>query len=93
ADFVESFFKRYIYDQLLNGRSTFTEESLDRFLLNMDRLDIIQINVSAVKAGIKHWEDSTCVTFNETATVMKNKHMIEFIKGHGCYSNIGRYPL
>uniref|UniRef100_F1KT21 Zinc metalloproteinase n=1 Tax=Ascaris suum TaxID=6253 RepID=F1KT21_ASCSU len=187
-------YARYIHDQMLNGRSTFTEESLDRFLLNMDRLEIIQseifginhinrkplsdgtefeddtsvieqrpellpylfegdivlteeqmetvvtgakeqlyelrhdrdedsrkrkkrtmlsdfsykwqtfpisyalnvlsgVDTMAVRAGIKHWEENTCITFEEKKKISGSAPMIEFIKGNGCYSNIGRYPF
>uniref|UniRef100_A0A9J2Q357 Metalloendopeptidase n=1 Tax=Ascaris lumbricoides TaxID=6252 RepID=A0A9J2Q357_ASCLU len=235
ADYLSAHFQRYIHDQMLNGRSTFTEESLDRFLLNMDRLEIIQseifginhinrkplsdgtefeddtsvieqrpellpylfegdivlteeqmetivtqkplsdgtefeadtsvieqrpellpylfegdivlteeqmetivtqqlyelrhdrdeesrkrkkrtmvsdfsykwqtfpisyalnvlsgVDTMAVRAGIKHWEENTCITFEEKKKISGSAPMIEFIKGNGCYSNIGRYPF
>uniref|UniRef100_A0A7E4VKM3 Zinc metalloproteinase n=1 Tax=Panagrellus redivivus TaxID=6233 RepID=A0A7E4VKM3_PANRE len=44
------------------------------------------VNRTAVLAGIKLWTDNTCLSFEENA---KTKKGIDFIRGIGCYSNIG----
>lgn len=44
------------------------------------------VNRTAVFAGIKLWQDSTCLTFLENGS---GSNRIKFFYGSGCYSNIG----
>lgn len=69
---------------MLNGRSTFTEESLDRFWLNMDRLEIIQSEIF----GINHINRVSCkvsTKMNGTAERKKNfKKKTESVVNYQC---------
>ena len=40
--------------------------------------------------AIKHWEDVTCIRFHVTDVVPRDKPYLVFVKGGGCYSNVGR---
>ncbi|CEF59546.1 Astacin-like metalloendopeptidase [Strongyloides ratti] len=48
------------------------------------------IDSAAVLAGIKSWEDNTCITFKQSYSLPRGNGL-EFILGNGCYSNIGKY--
>ncbi|VDN21453.1 unnamed protein product [Gongylonema pulchrum] len=52
---------------------------------------MILVNETAISAGIKHWEESTCIIFQRVSPELKITPLIEFIKGDGCYSNVGAY--
>lgn len=43
----------------------------------------ILVDTMAVRAGIKHWEENTCITFEEKKKISGSAPMIEFIKGNG----------
>uniref|UniRef100_A0AC35FHC2 EGF-like domain-containing protein n=2 Tax=Panagrolaimus sp. PS1159 TaxID=55785 RepID=A0AC35FHC2_9BILA len=44
------------------------------------------VNRTAVLAGIKLWQDATCITFQENGN---GRNALQYIFGSGCYSNIG----
>ncbi|KAI6170121.1 Zinc metalloproteinase [Aphelenchoides besseyi] len=46
----------------------------------------------AVLAGVKLWETATCLRFEERREALIQPH-INFIRGTGCYSNVGRASL
>lgn len=48
------------------------------------------VDSDAILAGIKVWEDNTCLTFKRYFSLPKT-NSLEFILGRGCYSNIGKY--
>uniref|UniRef100_A0A0K0EXY4 Metalloendopeptidase n=1 Tax=Strongyloides venezuelensis TaxID=75913 RepID=A0A0K0EXY4_STRVS len=48
------------------------------------------VDSNAVLAGIKSWEDNTCITFKQYSS-LPGRSGLEFILGNGCYSNIGKY--
>nr|XP_045593034.1 blastula protease 10-like [Procambarus clarkii] len=49
---------------------------------------IPSVDVAAVKAGLKHWTDNTCIKFKLTTNT--NQPHLRFILGNGCWSYIGR---
>ncbi|VDK62778.1 unnamed protein product [Anisakis simplex] len=48
------------------------------------------VDRNAVMAGIRQWQDNTCIKFRQVYSTSGQGNMLEFIKGNGCYSNIGR---
>ncbi|ESO97657.1 hypothetical protein LOTGIDRAFT_181619 [Lottia gigantea] len=54
--------------------------------------DFSSRDISTIRAGIKDWEDMTCLTFNEVPRnqLNQNPSRILFRNGDGCYSRLGR---
>ena len=46
--------------------------------------------ISQIIAGIRFWENSTCLNFENAPDVPEDDDYIEFFQGLGCYSMIGR---
>ncbi|MFH4984356.1 hypothetical protein AB6A40_011065 [Gnathostoma spinigerum] len=40
-------------------------------------------DANAVRAGIKNWEEATCVTFREVSSIPSRSSGLQFIKGQG----------
>ncbi|CAD5209896.1 unnamed protein product [Bursaphelenchus xylophilus] len=53
-----------------------------------DSLDLV--TVQKIIAAIEYWESNTCITFEHNDDV-DSGDFIEFFKGQGCYSMIGKY--
>ncbi|CAL4149475.1 unnamed protein product [Meganyctiphanes norvegica] len=47
-----------------------------------------QGDAEVIKEGLDHWMENTCLTFKETTNT--NQPHAQFIKGGGCYSNVGQ---
>ena len=48
---------------------------------------IAKVDQDAVRVGIAHWEEHTCVRFQETSNT--NQPHLRFIQRTGCWSYIG----
>uniref|UniRef100_A0A914SJP6 Metalloendopeptidase n=1 Tax=Parascaris equorum TaxID=6256 RepID=A0A914SJP6_PAREQ len=51
---------------------------------------VFLVDANAILAGIRLWEENTCLTFKQVTTTANQGSMLRFIKGNGCYSSVGR---
>ncbi|XP_068229046.1 blastula protease 10-like [Palaemon carinicauda] len=50
-----------------------------------------QVNQAAVKAGLAHWQEHTCIVFQEISGTAPAEYL-NFIKSSGCWSYVGMQP-